>query len=63
MLCARDANKDRCNKDEGGPLIDVRTKKQIGIVSWGKGCADPKFPGLYANIAAEIAWIKYNSME
>lgn len=33
-----------------------------GTVSFGKGCAEPGFPGVYANIAnPEInAWIRSN---
>ena len=46
MLCASDTNKDSCAGDSGGPLfirgnhssgaLDV----QVGIVSWGYGCAN-----------------------
>jgi secreted trypsin-like serine protease len=31
--------------DSGGPILDVNTKKQVGVVSWGFGCADPVYPG------------------
>ena len=30
--------------DSGGPILDVNTKKQVGVVSWGFGCADPVYP-------------------
>lgn len=31
--------------DSGGPIIHKITGKQVGIVSWGYGCANPRFPG------------------
>lgn len=51
MFCAGFAEgmKDSCQADSGGPL--VYNGKQIGIVSWGHGCARPEFPGVYANVA------------
>ena len=31
---------------------------QIGIVSLGKGCGDPRFPGLYTRVTSILGWIK-----
>ena len=31
---------------------------QIGIVSLGKGCGDPRFPGLYTRVSSLLAWLK-----
>ncbi|KAF2887012.1 hypothetical protein ILUMI_19161 [Ignelater luminosus] len=41
--------KDACQEDSGGPL--VINGKLFGIVSWGRGCAAPEFPGVYAKVS------------
>lgn len=53
MICAgyADGGVDSCQGDSGGPLIDTNTR-QIGIVSWGLGCAREHAPGLYARVGA-----------
>ncbi len=52
MMCAGRSGKDSCQGDSGGPILDVNTKKQVGVVSWGFGCADPVYPGVYSRISA-----------
>lgn len=54
MLCASKTNVDSCQGDSGGPLFKaVRGGfRQLGIVSFGFGCARPGFPGVYTEVNA-----------
>ena len=57
MVCAglAEGGKDSCQGDSGGPLEGVAadgTRKIIGIVSWGQGCAEPNFYGVYGRVSA-----------
>ncbi|XP_017111172.1 trypsin-4 [Drosophila elegans] len=49
MFCAAARNTDACQGDSGGPISSQGTL--IGIVSWGVGCADPYYPGVYTRLA------------
>jgi trypsin len=44
-----DGTGDACQGDSGGPL--VLNGRLLATVSWGKGCAEPGYPGVYAEIA------------
>ena len=56
--------KDSCQGDSGGPLMlpifDNGTFAfyQIGIVSWGDGCAQPNIPSVNTNVQYYAEWIK-----
>ena len=39
MLCASDPGQDSCQGDSGGPLVLTGTNIQVGVVSFGRGCA------------------------
>ena len=60
-VCAAALLKDSCQGDSGGPLWGVRggTRVQIGVVSYGTGCALPRFPGVYSEVnnGAIRSWI------
>lgn len=61
MLCASENNRDSCSGDSGGPLFDCPYGgpcEQIGIVSWGIGCAKAKYPGVYTRVTEMIPWIE-----
>ncbi|ALC40489.1 betaTry, partial [Drosophila busckii] len=59
MICAAAAGKDSCQGDSGGPLVSGG--QLVGVVSWGYGCADARYPGVYANVADLRSWVVNNS--
>jgi len=59
MLCAGDADKDSCQGDSGGPLLcSVGGNLQMcGITSWGIGCGQAEYPGVYTETSYFSDWI------
>jgi len=47
-FCARSNGRDSCTGDSGGGAIF--NNQLCGIVSWGLGCADSKYPGVYTSV-------------
>ena len=53
-ICAGRRGVDTCQGDSGGPMVrrDSAGKwVQVGIVSWGLGCARAGYPGVYTQIS------------
>jgi trypsin len=52
-ICAETLGGDSCQGDSGGPLFGTLAdgrQVQVGIVSYGLGCATPLFPGVYGEV-------------
>ncbi len=66
MLCigVLSGGEDSCQGDSGGPAVlldpENQTLTQIGIVSFGYGCAQPGFPGVYTRVAQFSSFISKN---
>ncbi|MGH2841424.1 MAG: serine protease [Solirubrobacteraceae bacterium] len=62
MVCAGNGITDTCQGDSGGPLMVSRGDARVlaGVTSFGAGCADPNFPGVYARVGAPAlnTWIR-----
>ena len=67
QVCAEGFLKDSCQGDSGGPLFATRNGGtswiQVGVVSYGLGCAVPEFPGVYAEVNSPLlrGWISTNA--
>lgn len=63
MLCGTGPNSDTCQGDSGGPMVargvlnDDASATLVGIVSWGKGCAEFGKPGIYTRVSFYNGWI------
>ena len=56
MVCAGYAKGgvDTCAGDSGGPLFaktSTGVRRVVGVTSWGSGCAEKGYPGVYARVA------------
>lgn len=60
MFCAGLGFADACQGDSGGPAIAYidGEKYLAGITSWGVGCTDKKYPGVYVNVTKYSDWIR-----
>jgi secreted trypsin-like serine protease len=54
MVCAGKKRVNVCQGDSGGPMWATTStgRRQIGITSFGKGCATARYPGVYTEVNA-----------
>ena len=61
MICAglEEGGVDACSGDSGGPLFQQLGDEyvQVGIVSFGMGCARANRPGVYSRVSSAANWI------
>jgi len=59
MFCAGLGSTDACQGDSGGPAVGYVNGEPllVGVISWGSGCTQRKYPGVYVNVAKYDGWI------
>nr|XP_039272153.1 transmembrane protease serine 12-like [Styela clava] len=64
MICAGHMNgkADSCQGDSGGPLMCQRCSScqwyVAGLVSYGRGCGQPGYPGIYTRVSYFEDWLR-----
>ncbi|XP_046643305.1 transmembrane protease serine 9-like isoform X2 [Daphnia pulicaria] len=67
MFCTYKEGQDTCQGDSGGPLVTDHGSDglncrfvQVGVVSYGNGCARKGVPGVYMKVTSFVPWIQRN---
>ncbi|EFX87139.1 hypothetical protein DAPPUDRAFT_307160 [Daphnia pulex] len=66
MFCTYKEGQDTCQGDSGGPLVTDQGPSdnckfvQVGVVSYGDGCAKKGVPGVYMKVTSFVPWIQRN---
>nr|AQM58401.1 venom s1 protease 23 [Pristhesancus plagipennis] len=67
QFCTYGHDKDTCSGDSGGPVVwldpDTNRYTQVGLVSYGRGCASEDVPGVNTDVYYFIDWIKQTIKE
>lgn len=69
MLCGgvEGGGKDSCQGDSGGPIVVAGSGPDedvlVGLSSFGVGCGEPNFPGVYARVSSYVEWIQASLCE
>ncbi|KAK7497785.1 hypothetical protein BaRGS_00010919 [Batillaria attramentaria] len=65
QICAASPGSDSCQGDSGGPLFNLNCDSKpvlVGVVSWGYGCADARYSGVYTRVSSYKDWINTNTV-
>ncbi|GIY95008.1 clotting factor B [Caerostris extrusa] len=66
FICAgvKEGGKDACQGDSGGPMVTKlkdHSWVQLGVVSFGYGCAQAGYPGVYTRLSQYTKWFYDNT--
>ncbi len=75
MMCASGAHAthfgqlgdfaDACYGDSGGPFTVRQQGREVleGVISWGRSCGQPQWPGVYAKVGRVLNWIRQETQD